>query len=392
MRFLIAFLLAALVGCASAPQPRTFVRRATKVPRVSDKSVGKIRAIAEAVVNKRLGELGIVVGGEQAPADQLAASVSGPAGSALEILSGGDLTIEAANSTTGSGGNNYLAGGDNAAAGVGGYVGLLAGFGDADTAAGGVEINAGDGFPAGEVYVTLGEDLSGGGTHGGFYIFDHDENVLLQATAQGGVVSSSLQPADADLTALAGISGVRGDTIIYGATGWKRLAPGTSTHVLTSNGAAADPSYQAVPAVATNTDTISVEDSAATATSMQATIPAGTLGTNHDALHVFASGTTDDGEQIRLTFGAVNVLAVNITDQAGVVEWTMDAWCTRLTQTTQVWSVRWSFNQATFQGVDFSRVTSARDLANAQAVLLNYAAADDDDFVEMLRVTKYAAP
>jgi hypothetical protein len=40
------------------------------------------------------------------------------------------------------------------------------------------------------------------------------------------------QPLDSDLTALAGISGVRGDIIYYGASGWTRLAKGTENYYL----------------------------------------------------------------------------------------------------------------------------------------------------------------
>ena len=52
-------------------------------------------------------------------------------------------------------------------------------------------------------------------------------------TALGG------QPVDADLTALAAISGVRGDMIYYGASGWTRIAKGTLAQVLTQG--ASDP-------------------------------------------------------------------------------------------------------------------------------------------------------
>lgn len=41
------------------------------------------------------------------------------------------------------------------------------------------------------------------------------------------------------------IGSTRGSILYRGAAGWVILAPGTSTHVLTSNGAGADPSYQA---------------------------------------------------------------------------------------------------------------------------------------------------
>lgn len=39
----------------------------------------------------------------------------------------------------------------------------------------------------------------------------------------------------------------RGSVMIKGATDWIELPPGTATHVITSNGTGADPSYQAAP-------------------------------------------------------------------------------------------------------------------------------------------------
>lgn len=46
-------------------------------------------------------------------------------------------------------------------------------------------------------------------------------------------LSSTYQGLDSDLTALAGISGQRGDILYYGPSGWTRLAKGTQNYVLT---------------------------------------------------------------------------------------------------------------------------------------------------------------
>jgi hypothetical protein len=51
------------------------------------------------------------------------------------------------------------------------------------------------------------------------------------------------QPLDSDLTALAAISGVRGDMIYYGASGWTRIPKGTLGYVLTQG--ASDPAWAA---------------------------------------------------------------------------------------------------------------------------------------------------
>ena len=57
------------------------------------------------------------------------------------------------------------------------------------------------------------------------------------------------------------IGSTRGSVLYRGATGWAVLAPGTSTHVLTSNGAGADPSYQAAGG---GGDTLTMLDPAST--------------------------------------------------------------------------------------------------------------------------------
>jgi hypothetical protein len=59
--------------------------------------------------------------------------------------------------------------------------------------------------------------------------------------------ASAYQPADADLTALAGIAGVQGDIIVRGASGWERLPKSsTATDVLTAG--ASQPAWAAAAA------------------------------------------------------------------------------------------------------------------------------------------------
>jgi hypothetical protein len=59
------------------------------------------------------------------------------------------------------------------------------------------------------------------------------------------VPGTNVQAYDADLAALAGISGQRGDILFYGASGWTRLAKGTENYVLTQG--ANDPAWAAPP-------------------------------------------------------------------------------------------------------------------------------------------------
>ena len=108
-------------------------------------------------------------------------------------------------------------------------------------------------------------------------------------TTLGAATSTDLanyQPLDADLTAIAGLSGVRGDIIYRDATQWQRLPKGTSGHVLTQG--ANDPSWAAASekiaqvvntqtgATASGTTTIPTDD----------TIPQNTEGTEFMTLAI----------------------------------------------------------------------------------------------------------
>jgi hypothetical protein len=86
----------------------------------------------------------------------------------------------------------------------------------------------------------------GWGNHAsaGYATSNHDHNLvyaLIDHTHDYSSVFAALdhthallyQPLDTDLTALAGISGQRGDVLYYGASGWTRLGKGTLGYVLT---------------------------------------------------------------------------------------------------------------------------------------------------------------
>lgn len=111
-------------------------------------------------------------------------------------------------------------------------------------------------------------------------------------TAIGAVIGTDVQAYDADLAALAGLSGVRGDIIYRDATQWQRLAKGTSGQVLTMG--ANDPAWgvggkiaQIVStqtgAVATGTTTIPLDD----------TIPQNTEGDEYMTLAITPTLTTN---------------------------------------------------------------------------------------------------
>lgn len=66
------------------------------------------------------------------------------------------------------------------------------------------------------------------------------DRVLCRDTSGAGDTEECTSSAVMDM-----IGTTRGSILYRGASGWAILAPGTATHVLTSNGAGADPSYQA---------------------------------------------------------------------------------------------------------------------------------------------------
>ena len=73
-----------------------------------------------------------------------------------------------------------------------------------------------------------------------------DTTAAAARTTLGAVASGDLagyQPLDADLTAIAGLAGVRGDIIYRDATQWQRLAAGTSGQALLTQGAGANPQW-----------------------------------------------------------------------------------------------------------------------------------------------------
>lgn len=80
--------------------------------------------------------------------------------------------------------------------------------------------------------------VKGGGNGGGFSAASAGTDYLAPAA-----IGTTVQGLDADLTALAGISGQRGDVIYYGSAGWTRLAKGTANYVLTQG--ANDPAWAA---------------------------------------------------------------------------------------------------------------------------------------------------
>lgn len=72
-------------------------------------------------------------------------------------------------------------------------------------------------------------------------------SLTSKPTTLSGYGITDAQPLDADLTALAAITGVQGDIIYRNATAWVKLAAGTSGWFLKTQGAAADPIWANIP-------------------------------------------------------------------------------------------------------------------------------------------------
>ena len=160
-------------------------------------------------------------------------------------------------------------------------------------------------------------------------------------TALGG------QPVDADLTALAAISGVRGDMIYYGASGWTRIAKGTLAQVLTQG--ASDPLWaDATGGTGGISSWDELEDSAADATIalggyktiFTSTLDTGSIWTmtNTDAA---LSATTSFFDMKATSDGDANLFFMRGYDNAGG-------------------DLKWSIGQhGAFYGYSFETVQSA---------------------------------
>jgi hypothetical protein len=114
------------------------------------------------------------------------------------------------------------------------------------------------------------------------------QNQILGNTDAGPRV-----PVGKSVTAMldAAIGSTRGSVLRRGSAGWEILAPGTTTYVLTSNGAGNDPSWQVAPgAAAAGTPPTIVQSGASTANSASITLSG--APTNGNLLIAFTSNPT----------------------------------------------------------------------------------------------------
>lgn len=93
---------------------------------------------------------------------------------------------------------------------------------------------------AGKIGGASGTTVSVGDAY--FALADNAGGTQAAVGASWSVLEANIASASALLDT---IGSTRGAILYRGAAGWAILAPGTATHVLTSNGAGADPSYQA---------------------------------------------------------------------------------------------------------------------------------------------------
>lgn len=112
---------------------------------------------------------------------------------------------------------------------------------------------------------------------------------IPSAIARDSEVAAAYQPLDADLTVIAGLSGVRGDVITRGASAWQRVALGASGRVLRSDGTDAVWGQVAYTDV-TGTPTLATIATSGSASDLASgTVPTARLG----------SGTADNTTYLR---------------------------------------------------------------------------------------------
>lgn len=132
------------------------------------------------------------------------------------------------------------------------------------------------------------------------------------STALGGTVTAT--------TILDSIGSTRGSILYRGASAWSALTPGTLNYVLTSGGAGADPSYQALSGLA-------VASIAGTANQITASASTGAVTLSLAGPHAFSSITADNivtgnGASALQASGATITSSGNVLTFAGGSTWT----------------------------------------------------------------------
>lgn len=155
-----------------------------------------------------------------------------------------------------------------------------------------------------------------------YALIDHTHDYSAVFAALDHTHALLYQPLDTDLTALAGISGQRGDVLYYGASGWTRLGKGTPGYVLTQG--ENDPVWAAATGGSFSGDASDVDydntESALEATDVQGAIDevVGMIGAIEVGEVNLASpgpigGTTPDTG----TFTTLTADSLNITRKSG---------------------------------------------------------------------------
>lgn len=211
------------------------------------------------------------------------------------------------------------------------------------------------------------------------------QSVVLAVLRDKGITTaadaySAPQPLDADLTEIAALANSQGDVLITGAgPTWTTLGTGTSGHVLTTAGAAANPSW-------TEPRHRLLSSQRGTSTSITYQVPAATLGADDDALAVVVSGIDDDaGEVITLTYGGQSIYSTAISASP----YHTSGWIVRTGATTCTFYGRLSSASTTNT---FEVALTSVTHANANDLVASFSAADAGDEVHLLRVAKERAP
>lgn len=189
------------------------------------------------------------------------------------------------------------------------------------------------------------------------------------------VPGTDIQAYDADLADIAGLADAQGDVIVRGAAGWERLAAGTSGYFLKTQGSGATAAWAgAAYRLSAATSTVGTDANTSEKTLQSYAMSAAQIGVDGAVAHIVTNGAlaaTTRSRTIRLKLGSTTLASVATTANTEV-NWSIEAWVTRRSSTSQqvYYSLRLGTAAATDSFVTTRSSTGAEDLATALTIAL----------------------